>query len=63
MLVLRRKLGEVVHIGGDITITVTEFGHDHVKLGIEAPDEVPVHRREVFDRIHGIKRNTKGEAI
>ena len=51
MLVLRRKLGEVVHIGNDITVEVTEFCRDHVKLGITAPGEVPVHRSEVFEAI------------
>jgi len=56
MLVLRRKVGEVVHIGDDIEIEITEVGHGHIKLGITAPPEIPVHRREIYDEIHGITR-------
>lgn len=53
MLVLRRKHGEVITIGDDIRITVVEIKDRKVKLGIDAPDEVPVHRLEVYDAIKG----------
>jgi carbon storage regulator len=56
MLVLSRKLGESIVIGGNITITVLESRGDKVRLGIEAPKEVSVHRAEVFARIQ-VERN------
>ena len=52
MLVLSRKKNESIVINDDITIVVVEIRGDKVRLGIEAPREVPVHRREVFDAIH-----------
>jgi carbon storage regulator len=42
---------ESIVIGNDITIVVVEIRGDKVRLGVEAPKEVPVHRREVFDAI------------
>jgi len=53
MLVLSRKKNESIVINDDITIVVVEIRGDKVRLGVEAPKEVPVHRREVFDAIHG----------
>jgi len=52
MLVLSRKKNESIIINDDITIVVVEIRGDKVRLGVEAPKEVPVHRREVFDAIH-----------
>jgi carbon storage regulator len=52
MLVMSRKKNESIVINDDITIVVVEICGDKVRLGIEAPKEVPVHRREVFDAIH-----------
>ena len=51
MLVLSRKQYEAVRIGQDIEIVVLEVRGDRVKLGFVAPAEVPIHRREVHDRI------------
>jgi len=51
MLVLSRKKNESIIINDDITIVVVEIRGDKVRLGVEAPKEVPVHRREVWDRI------------
>ena len=51
MLVLSRKKNESIVIRDDIVITVIEIRGDKVRLGIEAPKEVPVHRREVYDAI------------
>ena len=51
MLVLSRKKNESIVIADDITIVVVEIRGDKVRLGVEAPKEVPVHRREVFDAI------------
>lgn len=51
MLVLSRKRDEKIVIGGGITITVVEIRGDKVRLGIEAPKEVGVHRAEVWAAI------------
>jgi carbon storage regulator len=51
MLVLSRKKDECIIINNDITIVVVEIRGDKVRLGVEAPKEVPVHRREVYDAI------------
>ena len=54
MLVLSRHKDEAIIIGDDITIVVVEIRGDKVRLGIECPKEIPVHRREVYE---AIKRN------
>lgn len=51
MLVLTRKAGEGIIIGDDIKITVIELKGGGVRIGIDAPREMKVHRQEVFDRI------------
>ena len=51
MLVLSRKKNESIVINDDITIVVVEIRGDKVRLGVEAPKEVPVHRTEVRDQI------------
>jgi carbon storage regulator len=61
MLVLSRKKNESIVINDDITIVVVEIRGDKVRLGVEAPKEVPVHRREVFDAIHRDKTNSSNK--
>ena len=51
MLVLSRKKNESIVINNDITIVVVEIRDDKVRLGIEAPRDVPVHREEVYEAI------------
>ena len=51
MLILTRRVGETVMIGNDITLTVLGVKGNQVRLGIEAPKEVPVHREEVYARV------------
>jgi carbon storage regulator len=51
MLVLTRRAGETIRIGNDITITVVESDGYNVKIGIDAPRSVTVHREEVYQRI------------
>src|ERR1700676_87456 len=53
MLVLSRKKNESIVINNDIIVTVVEIRDDKVRLGIVAPRDVPVHRQEVYDAIHG----------
>jgi carbon storage regulator len=57
MLVLSRKKDESIVINNDITIVVVEIRGDKVRLGVEAPKEVPVHRQEVFEAI------ARGESV
>lgn len=52
MLVLSRKANQSIMIGSDIRILVVGVDRDQVKLGIEAPRHVPVHRFEIFAEIH-----------
>jgi carbon storage regulator len=67
MLVLSRKKNESIVINDDITIVVVEIRGDKVRLGVEAPKEIPVHRREVFEAIQrsqmasGAKSSVKPE--
>ena len=51
MLAFTRKVNEVIQLGGNVTITVVQCLGNKVKIGIDAPREIPVHRGEVFDRI------------
>jgi carbon storage regulator len=52
MLVLSRKPNQSIMIGSNIRILVVGFDRDQVKLGIEAPRDVPIHRFEVFEEIN-----------
>ena len=51
MLVLSRKKNERIVIGKDVSVSVVEIRGDKVRLGVDAPKEVPVHRQEVADAI------------
>ncbi len=51
MLVLTRKIGETVMIGDDTAVTVLGMRGGHVRIGIAAPKELPVHREEVYIKI------------
>lgn len=66
MLCLCRKRNEKLMIGDDITVTVLEIRGDKVRLGIEAPADIPVHRREVYDAIqrnHGSNVAAQAKAV
>lgn len=58
MLILSRKKNESIIINEDITVVVVEIRGDKVRLGVDAPSDVPAHRREVWD---AIKRNEATE--
>jgi len=49
MLVLRRKQNESIMIGDDVKVTVVEIGSKFVKLGFTAPEDIPIHRQEVYE--------------
>ena len=51
MLVLSRQRDESIIIGDNITITIVDIRGDKVRLGIDAPKEIPVHRQEVYEAI------------
>ena len=51
MLILTRRMGETLMIGAEVTVTVLGIKGNQVRLGIEAPKDVAVHREEVYDRV------------
>jgi carbon storage regulator len=53
MLVLSRRMNETIAIGDNIMVTVVEVRGDKVKLGLIVPKEMPVHRKEVWEFLHG----------
>jgi len=59
MLVLSRQKDESIMIGDDVEITIVDVRGDKVRLGIAAPKEIPVHRREVYDAIQREKSEQK----
>jgi carbon storage regulator len=56
MLVLSRKIGEVITVGNSVEITVLSFDRGIVRLGINAPRDIAVHRKEVHDKIVEINK-------
>ena len=60
MLVLSRQRDESIIIGDDIKITIVDIRGDKVRLGIEAPTAIPVHRQEVYEAIQRENQRTPG---
>jgi carbon storage regulator len=60
VLVFTRKRDETIMIGDGIEVRVLRVGRDGVRLGVTAPAEVPVHRREVYDLIRDENRRAAG---
>jgi carbon storage regulator len=56
MLVLSRRVDEVIRVGDDITIIITDIRGDKCRIGIDAPKDVPVHRGEVYEAIQRDRR-------
>jgi carbon storage regulator len=61
MLILTRRAGETVMIGSDVTITVLGVKGNQVRIGINAPKDVPVHREEIYERIQNEKASGEAE--
>ncbi|MDB6087397.1 MAG: carbon storage regulator [Gammaproteobacteria bacterium] len=59
MLILTRRVGETVMIGNDVTVTILGVKGNQVRVGINAPKDVAVHREEIYERI---KREQQGES-
>ncbi len=59
MLVLTRLEGESIRIGEDIVVTILSSDRGKIRVDIEAPRDIPVHRQEVYEQIHNDK-STKG---
>lgn len=55
MLVLSRREGESIIINNDIVVTVVKIQGDKVRLGVEAPKEIPVHRKEIQEKVNNEK--------
>jgi carbon storage regulator len=60
MLILTRRVGETLMIGDDVTVTVLGVKGNQVRIGVNAPKDVAVHREEIYERIR--KENDTGEA-
>ena len=60
-MIFTRRIGEIVKIGDEITVTVLDITGRQVRVGIQAPQLIPVHRKEVYDKIKGrLRRQTGG---
>ncbi len=62
MLVLSRQRDETIMIGDDVEITIVDIRGDKVRIGINAPKRIPVHRKEVYDAIKHENRAAAGLA-
>lgn len=61
MLVLTRKPGEALMLSDEVKVTVLEVKGKQVRLGIDAPPEVPVHREEIYERIEAERSDEKNK--
>jgi carbon storage regulator len=62
MLILTRRVGEALVVGTEVTVTVMAVKGNQVRIGINAPKDVQVHREEVYDRVQAEKEDTSSGA-
>ncbi|MBK9131202.1 MAG: carbon storage regulator CsrA [Gammaproteobacteria bacterium] len=62
MLILTRRVGETLVIGDDVTVTVLSVRGNQVRIGVNAPKDVTVHREEIYQRIQQEKDIPQGKA-
>ena len=61
MLILTRRMNETLMVGDDVSVTVLGINGNQVRIGVKAPRDIPVHRKEVYDKIK--KQESSGSGL